>query len=114
MVDGSGVPSASGNDMEVKEFIKKLRSELLNQGIHGSDSKEYKLNAEIIPPHRIAFSSTSKGRVALVRQLHGTELVVDSDENVTKELERFGFRVLIYPKNGEGKTVSALGNFLIP
>ena len=47
-------------------------------------------------------------------QLHGSELVVDFEENVTKESEQFGFRVLVYPKNSEGKTVSALGNFLIP
>jgi len=114
LVEGSGVAAASGKDVEVKEFVKKMRSELLNQGIGGSaaDSGEYKLNSEIIPPHRIAFSSTAKGRVAFVRQLHGTELVVDFDENVTKELERFGFRVLVYPKGGE--TSSALGSFLIP
>jgi len=113
LVEGSGVAAASGKDVEVRDFVKKMRYELLNQGIGGSAAdSEYKLNSEIIPPHRIAFSSTAKGRVAFVRQLHGTELVVDFDENVTKELERFGFRVLVYPKGGE--TSSGLGSFLIP
>eukprot|EP00584_Thalassiosira_punctigera_P009414 CAMPEP_0172545562 /NCGR_PEP_ID=MMETSP1067-20121228/15460_1 /TAXON_ID=265564 ORGANISM="Thalassiosira punctigera, Strain Tpunct2005C2" /NCGR_SAMPLE_ID=MMETSP1067 /ASSEMBLY_ACC=CAM_ASM_000444 /LENGTH=342 /DNA_ID=CAMNT_0013332327 /DNA_START=1 /DNA_END=1029 /DNA_ORIENTATION=- len=115
LVDGSGASTACGDDKEVKEFVNEMRSELLNQGLDGSDpSGGYKLNAQIVPPHRIAFSSTSKGRVAFVRQLHGTELVVDFDEDVTKELERFGFRVLVYPKDGGGGESSALGNYLIP
>lgn len=114
LVDGSGGFDGS-SDEEVMEYIKKLRAELLNQESSDSDnSNQYKLNAQIIPPHRIAFSSTSKGRIAFVRQLHGAELVVDCEEDVTKELERFGFRVLLYPKNNEGTVVSSLGKFLIP
>lgn len=114
LVDGSGGFDGS-SDEEVMEYIKKLRVELLNQESSDSDnSNQYKLNAQIIPPHRIAFSSTSKGRIAFVRQLHGAELVVDCEEDVTKELERFGFRVLLYPKNNEGTVVSSLGKFLIP
>lgn len=114
LVDGSGGFDGS-SDEEVMEYIKKLRVELLNQESSDSDnSNQYKLNAQIIPPHRIAFSSTSKGRIAFVRQLHGAELVVDCEEDVTKELERFGFRVLLYPKNNEGMIVSSLGKFLIP
>ena len=52
-----------------------------------------------------------------MRQLQGTELVVDFEEGMTGELERFGFRVLLYPENSnceEGETISALGKFLIP
>jgi len=150
---GGGAASSSssssteigGNEKETREFIDKLRSELLNQNTnratnnnnnnnnngeeeecdsYSKGTPEYKLNPRILPPHRIAFSSTPKGRVAFVRQLHGTELVVDCDAGVTKELERFGFRVVLVvrpPENNdddgdEGDVVSssALGKFLIP
>ena len=131
LIDGSEyveLHQINRDEKVLREFINKLRSELLNNG-DGSTSSEgggggecYKLNEQIIPKHRIVFTSTSKGRVAFVRQLHGTELVVDYDEgNVTKELERFGFRVLVYPreekKEGDGEkriSQSALGKFLIP
>jgi len=114
---GAGIGGGSDGEKERREFIKKMRLEILNQGTAEEDasSKEYKLNADVVPPHRIGVASTSKGRVAFVRQLHGTELVVDFDENVTKELERFGFRVLVYPQAKEGgEGISALGSFLIP
>jgi hypothetical protein len=39
--------------------------------------ERYRLNARVLPRHRIAFSNTSRGRVAFARQLHGTELVID-------------------------------------
>ncbi|KAL3776537.1 hypothetical protein ACHAW5_005530 [Stephanodiscus triporus] len=88
--------------------------------------RRYRLDARVLPRHRIAFSNTSRGRVAFVRQLHGTELVIDHDG--AKELERFGFRVLVYPVTREGGTGtgvttttttttarhSAFGKFLIP
>ena len=121
--------SVGTRDEEIQEYTKKIRSQLLN--IHATDDDEgenndkndgedddndqYELNASILPQHRIAFSSTSKGRVAFVRQLHGTELVVDFDSEVAKELERFGFRALVYPsKTNEGVNTSGLGDFLIP
>jgi hypothetical protein len=113
MIDGSGVSSASDNETEMTKMVKTMRSQLLNQGLQASEASEYTLNAEILPPHRIAFASTCKGRVAFVRQLHGAELILDFEENVIKELERFGFRVLGYPKATEEKTEPALGNFLI-
>jgi len=76
------------------------------------EREEYKLNSEILPPHRIAFSCTCKGRVAFVRQL-GAELILDYEPSVAKELERFGFRVVVYPRMSKGKTKPALGDFLI-
>lgn len=114
MIDGSG----GGDEMEMTKIIKTMRSRLLNQGLQTSKTGEYVLNSGILPPHRIAFSSTCKGRVAFVRQLHGhglhgAELILDFEENVTKELERFGFRVLAYPKTSKEKTEPALGDFLI-
>lgn len=129
LIDSSGDAASSSSasidgDGETRNFIKGLRSDLLNDKVppsttttKGDDDGEYKLNAQILPPHRIASCSTRGGRVAFVRQLQGTELVVDFEEGVTGELERFGFRVLLYPENGnceEGETISALGKFLIP
>lgn len=116
LVDSAGASAlAGGGEGEMREFVRRMRSELLNRGSDGSDAKEeYRLNAEVLPPHRIAFSSTPKGRVAFARQLHGTELVLDFDGDVTKELERFGFRVLAYPKNDGSSSSSSLGDFLIP
>ena len=141
LIDGSEYVELNkiNNDEKVlREYIDRLRFELLNNGNDdgrssssssttegGGEEEEYKLNEQIIPKHRIIFTSTSKGRVAFVRQLHGTELVVDYDKgNVTKELERFGFRVLVYPReeekkeDGDGEKIisqtSALGKFLIP
>ena len=79
--------------------------------------------------HRIIVTTSSIGRVAFVRQLVNTELVVtypddynDDDSvvttDVTTELVRFGFRTLIYPNNtttaANNNGYSALGNFLIP
>ena len=76
--------------------------------------------------HRIIVTTTSIGRVAFVRQLVDTELVItypdnddydddDDDSVVTTELVRFGFRTLIYPNNNTANNgYSALGNFLIP
>ena len=86
---------------------------------------EYRLNSHLLPMHRIIVTTSSIGRVAFVRQLVNTELVItypdddddDDDDNsvVTTELVRFGFRTLIYPNNNTANNgYSALGNFLIP
>lgn len=81
-------------------------------GAGKGEREDYKLNPEILPPHRIAFSCTCKGRVAFVRQL-GAELILDYEHSVAKELERFGFRVVVYPRTSKGNTKPALGDFLI-
>ena len=135
---------------QMREQIQSIRSILLNQqGSTGTatstttstpssstpsttttttsaSSSTYQLNSQILPPHRIAFTSTTKGRIAFVRQLSNkAEFVIDYDTGVKNELERFGFRVLLYPKmmmnamkvGGEGEggsTTSSLGKFLIP
>jgi len=53
------------------------------------------LSEQIIPNHRIIASQTIAGRVAFVRQLR-PEVVIDFDEEVRKQLIRFGFRVLLH------------------
>ena len=143
IVDGSSSSTSSssliGNDdAGLRKFVRRIRNELLNESNDDDDDDArstnidddhaaptavgggYRLNPRVLPPHRIAFSSTSRGRVAFVRQLQGTELVIDHDElGVTSELERFGFRVLVYPNDvgggDDGKEYSsALGKFLVP
>jgi hypothetical protein len=138
------------NEQEVRnmrEYIQQIRSILLDQGNNdrGIDSSfssnHYQLNSQILPHHRIAFASTPQGRIAFVRQLASgnnnnspssskkqSEFIIDHDASVKTELERFGFRVLIYPKATTTTTTtastattstsstitSALGKFLIP
>ena len=120
-----------------RDMVRQFRSDLLNitnstTNSNGSSSNNTddgnKLNSQILPPHRIIFTSTSEGQVAFVRQLVDTKLVLlpsSEGEKVKMELERFGFRVVCYPdnddkstnngENGSGVTsYSALGQFLIP
>ncbi|KAL7541026.1 hypothetical protein ACHAWF_006838 [Thalassiosira exigua] len=120
VVDASGseegTRAGEEGDRGRKALVKRVRDELLNVGKPSADPAEHRLNSEVVPPHRIAAASTTRGRVAFVRQLHGTELVLDADEEVTKELERFKFRALTYPpaEGGGDGGVSALGKFLVP
>lgn len=111
LVDGSDI---GGSMKEQSEVVKKFRKEMLNMSEEASEAISHRLNEQILPPHRIVFSSTTAGRVAFVRQLNGVELIVDGEQKVTRELERFGHRVLLYPKGSKGDGSSALGKFLIP
>lgn len=109
LVDGVAL---GGKQKEQRGFVAKFREEMLNTNKEGSESMH--LNSLILPPHRIILLSTTAGRVAFVRQLSGVELIVDGDEKVTTELERFGHRALVYPKVVGGDGSSALGKFLLP
>merc|ERR1711862_262727 len=97
---GFVVVDASSNivdeEKEMRDFIKKSRALLLNEDsdVSQQHQKTYRLDKTLLPPHRVTLTSTVKGRIAFVRQLAGTQLVLDYDENVTNELTRFGFRVL--------------------
>ena len=110
LVDGAAIGTKQPN--EQREYVRNFRQKML---ITKNDAPEasHQLNSHILPPHRIVFLSTTAGRVAFVRQLNGVQFVVDMDEKVTKELKRFGHRVLLYPGEGSDGT-SALGKFLIP
>jgi len=112
LVDASDVVPQITNDVQVKEYIDKVRTKLYTAS---NSDNEYQLNEQIIPTHRIIVSTTSSGRVAFVRQLSDTQLVIDYDvDGVVKELERFGFRTLCYPRVDVGEGESSLGKFLIP
>jgi len=110
-------------EKEMCDFIKKSRALLLNEDSDISQHQQntYKLDKRILPPHRVTLTSTVTGRIAFVRQLAGTQLVLDNDENVTNELTRFGFRTLTYPRieadgqqhNSAVPISSSLGKFLI-
>lgn len=145
--------SNNSNEEEEKrrrDMVKQFRSDLLNittttnsdnttdsssnnSGSSNNDNADNgnKLNSQILPPHRIIFTSTSEGQIAFVRQLVDTKLVLlpsttsssNGGEKVKMELERFGFRVVCYPENNDKSTnngengsasYSALGQFLIP
>ena len=118
LVDASDVEPKITKDKEVKEYIDKIRTQLYtNNNSSSNNINEYQLNKQIIPNHRIIVTTTKSGRVAFVRQLADTQLVVDYDkEGVVKELERFGFRTLSYPRVEVGgeEGESSLGKFLIP
>jgi len=116
LVDASDVEPKIVKDVQVKEYIDKIRTQLYTNNSSSNNSNEYQLNEQIIPTHRIIVTTTSSGRVAFVRQLADTQLVVDYDrDGVVTELERFGFRTLCYPRVEEGGDgESSLGKFLIP
>ena len=117
-----------------RDVVKQFRNDLLNvtsvtnNGESSSLSTTTaadKLNPQILPPHRIIFTTTPEGKIAFVRQLHEAKLVLlgsskeDDNNKVKVELERFGFRVVSYPEENSGgdggdEGVSALGQFLIP
>ena len=113
--------SSSGEEVEYNgEMVKQFRNDLLN--VTTSDkvgSNGNKLCTQILPPHRVIFTSTPEGKVAFVRQLPEAKLVIlgETDDRVKTELERFEFRVVSYSESGGGgggESVSALGQFLIP
>mmetsp|Transcript_21827 Transcript_21827/g.45410 ORF Transcript_21827/g.45410 Transcript_21827/m.45410 type:complete len:331 (+) Transcript_21827:200-1192(+) len=96
LVDISG--SSCGDKIERKKnYAYEVRGELLKSDEISNGGNKFLLSSQILPLHRIVLSSTVAGRVAFVRQMHGVEMVVDSEEKVATELKRFGFRVLLYP-----------------
>jgi len=83
--------AASPGDIDA--YIAKLR---------GPDPKA--LPREILPDHRIVAAQSRMGRIALVRQLGRVEVVLDHETAMKDELDRFGFKVLLY---GDDRTTGA-------
>mmetsp|Transcript_22688 Transcript_22688/g.33502 ORF Transcript_22688/g.33502 Transcript_22688/m.33502 type:complete len:267 (-) Transcript_22688:27-827(-) len=75
----------------------------IEQMIHSLRGKEG-LPERILPDHRIVAAQSLTGKVALVRQLgQRVEFVLDYDNEMKNELERFGFKVLVYNKENDRK-----------
>jgi hypothetical protein len=83
------------SDLDLNALVVKLR------GSNPSD-----LPQDVLPRHRIVAAQSITGRVAFCRQLGRVEFVLDRDAEMQTQLGRFGFRVLVYGKDG-------LGNFLM-
>jgi len=79
------------------------------------------LPEQILPSHRIVTTTSLTGKVAFVRQLHFVQFVLDYEEEMQSELQRFGFTVLLYSEgvvdddgDGSEKILSGLGMELCP
>ena len=72
-------------DEDVKKLVKKLR---------GPDSTA--IPDAVLPSHRIVAAQSRTGRIALVRQLGRLEFILDHDDEMKTELDRFGFKVIVY------------------
>mmetsp|Transcript_16565 Transcript_16565/g.20629 ORF Transcript_16565/g.20629 Transcript_16565/m.20629 type:complete len:273 (+) Transcript_16565:73-891(+) len=85
------------DESEPGVMVKKARDALRKCG----------LPEDVVPEHRIVASQSTAGRIAFIRQLR-PEIVFDYDEELKKQLTRFGFRVGISRReNGD-----SLGVFL--
>ena len=83
---------------EIKQLVTTIR---------GSDDST--LPEAVLPSHRIVAAQSRAGRIALVRQLGTVEFVLDHDQEMKNELERFGFKVILY----HGSTERQMGVFLL-
>jgi len=100
---------ASDSDVYKKE---RARVALLVSKIRGDSDKvennfryASSVPKEVLPSHRIVATNTSAGRVAFVRQFpKSPEFLLDFEEEVHKELTRFGFKVLLYSKSQQAST----------
>lgn len=99
------VPSTT-TDVEVKGLISNLRGENMVD-----------LPNQVLADHRIIAAESVSGRVALVRQLaRRVEFVLDFDPQMKAELNRFGFRVMLYGNFDAAKQtneMSLLGSSLL-
>lgn len=90
-----------------EQIVQTLRLEIGNHE-NQNDDESLKLTEAVLPSHRIMMCGSTTGRVALVRQLGTVGLVVDFDFEVKKELERFGYPVVVVPLNDWVPTAAAL------
>lgn len=89
-VDTNDDNDSDGNSLSASQ---RLHDEVVRE-LYGS-SGSLLLNERTLPSHRILLSSSTTGRIALVRQLETVELVVDFDLSVQQQLGRFGYKVAV-------------------
>lgn len=94
MVILTDVSSPDVSDLDLDALVVKLR------GSNPSD-----LPQDVLPRHRIVAAQSITGRVAFCRQLGRVEFVLDPDAEMQTQLGRFGFRVLVYGKDGLGNVL---------
>lgn len=71
------------------------------------------LTPSILPEHRMVAVRSHTGKIALVRQLGSTvDFVLDYESETRVELERFGFRVIVYNSAAKNTTLARLSNQL--
>lgn len=82
---------------------RKQERDAMRAKLRGAKGDADQLPPDILPDQRIVQASTSTGRVAFVRQLQRIELVLEFDRDVEEQLQRFGYKVVVY---GEPKQSS--------
>lgn len=102
--EGDDESAKGGSNFNPDTAVAQLRGSTLTQ--------------DLLPRHRIVFTSTITGRVAFVRQLQRIELVLDFDPEVKGLLSRFGHRVIVYGGSEKGAdaggaSISKLGRALL-
>ena len=106
--DAGGAGSVDESDQE-KKLLDNLRTQLRGSANDG-------VPIEVLPDHRIVAARTVEGKVAFVRQMHQPAFVLDCDNEMKTQLERFGFMVLLYGQGDEkrsGDGGSLLGKTLM-
>jgi len=79
------ITSSINNDIkQINDKVSSYRTKLYEMGVP----------SDVISPHRIIACSSVVGRVAFVRQLK-PDAVIDFDVEMSDQLSRFGFRVVI-------------------
>mmetsp|Transcript_3712 Transcript_3712/g.4380 ORF Transcript_3712/g.4380 Transcript_3712/m.4380 type:complete len:371 (+) Transcript_3712:61-1173(+) len=97
-----------------KELILLLRR---GNGFGNVDDEANVLSEEILPSHRILITASVSSRVAFVRQLPKTEIVIDCEQECYTQLTRFGFKVILYKlsnyNDDDGNKLSSIGKELL-
>jgi hypothetical protein len=83
---------------EREDVISRLRGHDKFSTINSTTSSGEALSSNVLPSHRVVAATSVTGRVAFVRQLEKTELVLDFEEEVKDSLHRFGHNVFVYSK----------------
>jgi len=92
------IPEEESDTHDKKRSYSPKRHEQVVSQLRSSSSSSSTipfLSEDILPSHRILLSTTTKGRIALVRQLSKVAMVIDWDPIVQEQLTRFGYPVIL-------------------